>query len=141
VTPESNLQLHDRAVAAINAREVPEDLLAPGFRMENRASAVTDYTYYGARGWREWMSDLFEVFADGARYAADEILAVGDDYIAATFSLVGRGRGSGEPLEFRWAGVTWFRDGKAIRACGFTNAREALEAVGLGEPDASVQES
>ena len=136
MTRQRNLEAHERAVEAVNAREVPEDLLAPGFRMENRASAVTDYTYYGERGWREWMSDVFEVFAAGARYGVDEILAVGDDYVAATFSIVGRGRSSGEPLVFRWAGVTWFRDGKAIRAVGFTTAREALDAVGLSGPQA-----
>jgi len=62
---QRNVEVHDRVVEAVNAREVPEDVLAPGFRMENRASAATDYTYYGARGWNEWMSDLFESFADG----------------------------------------------------------------------------
>ncbi|HXR29115.1 MAG TPA: nuclear transport factor 2 family protein [Solirubrobacteraceae bacterium] len=128
---QRNVEVHDRVVEAVNAREVPEDVLAPGFRMENRASAATDYTYYGARGWNEWMSDLFESFADGARYAVEEIFAVGDDFVVAAFSVIGRGARSGQPLEFRWAGVTWFRDGKAIRAVGYTSRREALEAVGL----------
>jgi ketosteroid isomerase-like protein len=131
---QRNVDAHDRVVQAVNARTVPEGVLAPGFRMENRASAATDYTYYGDRGWREWMGDLFESFADGARYGVDEILAVGDDFVAAVFSVVGHGAGSGQPLEFRWAGVTWFRDGKAIRAVGYTSRREALEAVGLAKP-------
>jgi len=51
--------------------------------------------------------------------------------VVAAFSVIGRGARSGQPLEFRWAGVTWFRDGKAIRAVGYTSRREALEAVGL----------
>jgi hypothetical protein len=129
---QRNIDVHDRAVEAVNAREVPEDILAPEFRMENHASAVTDYVYYGARGWREWMSDLFESFAEGARYGVEELLAVGEDFVAARFFVVGSGAGSGEPLEFRWAGVTWFRNGKAIRAIGYTSRREALNAVGIG---------
>ena len=128
---QRNIDVHDRVVQAVNARKVPEEVLAPGFQMENRASAVTDYTYHGERGWAEWMGDLFESFADGARYAVEEIIAVGEDFVAARFSVVGRGASSGEPLEFRWVGVTWFRDGKATRAVGYSSRREALHAVGL----------
>jgi ketosteroid isomerase-like protein len=130
---QKNMDLHTLAVAAVNAREVPEAILAPGFRLENRATAVTDHTYYGAAGWREWMSDLFEVFAEGARYGVEELIAAGDDFVAAMFCLAGRGARSGEPLEFRWAGVTWFRNGKATVAIGYASRREALEAVGLRE--------
>jgi len=128
----SNIAVHDRVVEAVNAREVPDDVLAPGFRMENRASAVTDYTYHGARGFGEWMGDLFESFAEGARYGVEEILAVGDDFVVARFFVLGRGASSGKPLEFRWTGVTWFRGGKATRAIGYTSGPEALAAVGLG---------
>ena len=60
-------------------------------------------------------------------------MACGEDFVVATFSVVGYGALSEEPLEFRWAGVTWFRDGKATRAIGYTTRREALEAVGLRE--------
>jgi hypothetical protein len=127
----ANLELHERLVEAVKAREVPVDLLAPGFRLENHATAVTDYTYHGARGWREWTSDLLEVFAKGALYDVEEIIAVGDDYVAADFSILGRGARSMMPLEFRWAGVTWFRRGKAIRTIGYAHRSEALRAVGL----------
>jgi ketosteroid isomerase-like protein len=117
----------------VNAREVPTEILAAGFSMDNHASAVTDQTYHGARGWGEWMSDVFEVFADGATYSLEEVVACGADFVVATFSVVGQGARSAEPLEFRWAGVTWFHDGKATRAVGYTSRREALEAVGLHE--------
>jgi len=128
---QRNIDVHERVVRAVNAREVPDDVLAPDFQMENRASAVTDYTYYGERGWREWMGDLFESFAEGARYDVEEIIAVGEDFVAARFSVVGRGARSGQPLEFRWIGVTWFHEGKATRAVGYSSRSEALEAVGL----------
>jgi ketosteroid isomerase-like protein len=129
--PQSNVDLHTRAFEAVNRGIVPEEILAPGFRMENHASAVTDHAYHGARGWREWMSDLFEVFAPGARYAVDEIVAADEDFVVASFSVRGQGARSREPLEFQWVGVTWFRDGKATRAVGYTTRREALGVVGL----------
>jgi len=128
-----NIDLHSRGAAAINAREVPEDLLAPGFRIENYVTAVTDNTYYGAAGWREWMSDLFDIFAPGVRYETEEIIADGDDFVAAAVRLVGRGARSGMPIVFRWSTVVWFHNGRATRVVGYTSAREALEAVGLHE--------
>ena len=130
---QRNIELHDLGVAAVNARRVPEDLLAPDFRLENRVTAVTDHTYCGATGWREWMSDLFDVFSDGARYEVEEIIADGEDFVAAMLCVPGRGARSGLPLVFRWAGVTWFEDGKATRAVGYATRREALQAVGLAD--------
>jgi len=128
---ERNLDAHRQVVEAVNAREVPEALLAPGFSMENRLSAVTDYSYHGAVGFADWMSDLFEVFAEGARYQVEEILAAGEDYVAAMFCVAGRGARSQLPLEFRWAGVTWFRGGRATKAVGYASPEEALKAVDL----------
>jgi ketosteroid isomerase-like protein len=125
-----NIDLHSRGAEAANKREVPEDLLAPGFRLENRVTAVTDNTYHGADGWREWMGDLFDVFAAGARYEVEEIIAASDEYVAAMIRVSGLGARSGQPLSFRWAGVTWFQDGKAVRAVGYADRDEALKAVG-----------
>jgi ketosteroid isomerase-like protein len=130
---QRNIDLHRRGAEAANAREVPVDLLAPGFRLENRVTAVTDNSYHGADGWREWMSDLFDVFAEGARYEVEEIVAAGDDFVAAALCVTGRGARSGLPIAFRWVGVTWFRADKAVRAVGYATRAEALEAVGLHE--------
>jgi len=69
---EANIELFERGAAAMNARAIPdelaEELLAPGFRMENVPTAVTDKTYVGAEGVREWIKDMFEAFDDDARY-------------------------------------------------------------------------
>jgi hypothetical protein len=124
-----NLEVHRLVVDSINARKVPEELLAPGFRMESHVSAVTDYEYYGAQGLRDWMNDVFEVFAEGSEYSVEEIITVGDDHVAATFCLSGNGGRSGLPLEFRWVGVTWFRNCRAVRAVGYASRAEALAAL------------
>jgi len=130
---QRNIDLHRHIVEAIGAQAVPDDLLAPGFSMESRVSSATGYTYHGAAGLREWASDLFEDFAEGARYGMEELIAAGDDFVVATFSVVGHGIRSREPLELRWAGVAWFRDGRATRAVGYSSRLEALDAVGLSE--------
>lgn len=129
--PQHPEEVQALLVQAANAREVPASLLAPEFRMENHATAVTDYAYHGANGWREWMDDLFEEFADGARLELEEVIASGEDFVAATFAIRGRGARSGTPLQFRWAGVTWFARGLATRSLGFSDASEALASVGL----------
>ncbi len=128
---QRNIDLHSRGAAAINAREVPEELLAPGFRMENGVATAIENTYHGAAGWREWMSDLFEVFAEGARYEIEEVIADGDDFVVAMVRVVGRAASSRVPLVFRWSTVVWFHNGKATRVVGYTSPGEALEAVGL----------
>ncbi len=128
-----SIDLHNQMVEAIRARDVPDDLLAPGFRMESRVTSATGYTYHGGAGLREWMSDLFEDFDEETRYGVDELNAAGEDFVVATYSLVGRGVGSREPLELRWVGVVWIADGKVARAVGYATREEALAAVGLAE--------
>ncbi|HEY4896459.1 MAG TPA: nuclear transport factor 2 family protein [Solirubrobacteraceae bacterium] len=130
---QRNIDVHSHLVEAGRAREVPDQLLAPNFRIENHASAATDHTYYGAEGLLELASDLIEIFAAEPRWGVEEVIAASKDFVVATFSIVGLGAHSKEPLDFRWAGVTWFRDGKASRAIGYASRREALEAVGLKE--------
>jgi ketosteroid isomerase-like protein len=126
----ANIDLVYRAIDAVNAREVP-DFLATDFRIEGVNTAVTDRTYVGPEGWREWMDELCEAFGEGARHEVDEIVAEGDDYVVAVASFVGRGAASDAPLQLRWVGVTWFRDGQVTRSSGFLTKREALKAVGL----------
>jgi hypothetical protein len=126
---QENLELHARAVAAVRAREVPLEILAPGFWMENRAFSVTDYTYRGAAGWRDWMNDIFEEFTGRARYELERTLAATDDFVIACFCIVGRSARSGARLMLCWTGVTWFRDGKLICTVGYATSDEALEAA------------
>ena len=116
-------------VAAIASRELPEDLLAEGFRIESHAAAALDYTYRGATGWREWMSDLLEIFAGGARFDVVEIIAAGDDFVAAMYTATGRSIYSGERFKLRWGAVTWFRDGQATRTVAHASRDTVLEVL------------
>ena len=128
-TPRRSLDAHDRMVAAIRSRAVPEDLLAAGFRIESHAVAALDYTYRGAAGWQEWLSDLLEVFAGGARFEVGEIIAAGDDFVAAMYVLAGRSVYLGERFELRWGGVTWFRDGQVLRTVAHASRDTVVEVL------------
>jgi ketosteroid isomerase-like protein len=132
-----NLDLYERSVAAANARDISDELaaeiIAPDFRIENAATAVTDKTYYGAAGVREWVKDIFEGMDEDSRYETEEILADGEDYVVARVRLVGHGVRSGAPVTLRWVTVTWYEGGKATRSVGYLRRREALKAVALEE--------
>ena len=62
-----------------------------------------------------------------------------EDYIDAGERVVviinqrGRSKGSGIPLEMRFAQVWTFQDGRTIRMEMYASVDEALEAVGLAE--------
>jgi ketosteroid isomerase-like protein len=132
---QETIGLGERLMAAINAREVSdevaEELLAPGYRIENTSTAVTDKTYYGAQGARDWISDFFEAFDEGARFEVEQVLADGDDYVVSMVRLIGHGARSGVPLVLRWVSVSWVHDGKVSRTVGYLSRRKALKAVGL----------
>jgi ketosteroid isomerase-like protein len=132
---QENVETYQRGVAGVNGRDFSDALFAeictPDFRMENTSTAVTDKTYHGAQGVREWINDFFEAFGDDTRYENVEIIAQADDYVVSVVRLVGQGARSGAPLELRWVAVTWFEGAKMSRGVGYLSRREALKAVGL----------
>jgi ketosteroid isomerase-like protein len=131
---QANVDRAGRLIAAMNAREISDqladELLAPRYRIENASSAVSDNTYHGIDGVREWIRERFEAFDDAARFEVAETLAHGDDFVVSRLRLVGHGALSGAPLVFGWVDVTWFEDGKMTRSTGHNRRRDALKAVG-----------
>ncbi len=65
----------------MKAGDVPSEILARGFYMRNCASSISDYTYRGESGWRDWIEDLFEEFTGKPRYELEQIVATGEDYV------------------------------------------------------------
>jgi hypothetical protein len=132
---EENLELGARLAAALNAREISDELadelFAPGFRMVNTATALSDSTYYGAPGVREWIRDHFEPFDEHTIFLIEEILADSEDYVVARMALAGHGGRSGAPLTLRWTAVLWCKGGKITHTTGYSHRRDALKAVGL----------
>lgn len=128
MSKEDNVASVERLVEAINANDLPRDLLTDDVELKNATTAVTDATYVGYEGGLKWRQDFFDVMED-ARYILDELLAATDDYVVIANSLVGKGASSGVPVHMRWTTVFWFRDGRIYRAAGFNSRAEALAAA------------
>jgi len=128
-----NVELAYRYGEALNAREVPDGLLAPDFVMVNAETAVTDKAYAGAPGVIEWTHDIFEAFDAAARFEIERVVADSDEFVVTVNRIAGVGVRSRAPLLFRWAAVFWVRDGKLARVVGYLRRGEALKAVGLEE--------
>src|SRR6478735_4692150 len=104
-----NVELVYRYGDALNAREVPDGLLAPGFVMVNADTAVTDGTFHGAEGVIQWTRDIL-------------------DFVVATVGIEGTAEQSRMPVAFRWAAAFWCSDGCLTRVVGYLQLREALKA-------------
>jgi ketosteroid isomerase-like protein len=130
---QENVELYRRCVAALDARQAPEGLIDPDIRLENIVTAVTDKTYRGVAGVREWIRDVFDGLAETTRFEIEQIIAHGDDFVVARVALVGSGARSAAPVHLRWITAVWFSGGKVSRTVGYATRREALKAVGLEE--------
>jgi hypothetical protein len=130
---QENVELVYRYGEALNAREVPDGLLAPGFVMVNAATAVTDGTFHGADGVLEWTRDILDLVEEDLPFFIEEIVAHQDDFVVATVGIEGTTERSKMAITFRWAAAFWCRDGRLERVVGFLQLREALKAVGLEE--------
>ena len=102
---QDNMERLRRLTDALNAGEVPE-FFAADYRAENVNTAVTDKTYIGPDGLREWREDMFGAFGE-VRMQLDKVIAEGGDYVVAVTSLKGRGAASDAPLELHWANAFW----------------------------------
>jgi ketosteroid isomerase-like protein len=66
------------------------------------------------------------------RMEPEEFRDLGDDVLMIG-RLYARGRESGVQIDSPIAWLSTFRDGKGVRARGYLNVQEALEAAGLEE--------
>jgi len=111
------LALCDEEIEIRNA----EDFLMPGH-------------YQGHDGVRRWRDQVFDIF-DDARVETDDILDVPGDGETVVMLLRATGTASytGIKVDFEWAAIWTMRDGKLLRAQGYLNRADALEAAGLSE--------
>lgn len=89
----------------------------------------SDPVYVGRDPVIEWSRHYWGTWVD-YELEAEEIFDTGPSVVLAIRES-GRGRGSGAPVERRWAQVWTFREGRIIRWALFSELAEALESVGL----------
>src|SRR5690348_16187002 len=98
---QENIDLVYRYGDALNAREVPDGLLAPGFVMVNVVTAVTDGSFHGAAGVIDWTRDILDVVEEERPFFVERILADEDDFVVATVGIQGTAEQSRVPVAFR----------------------------------------
>ena len=89
-------------------------------------------SYRGHEGFRQWMAESDAAFEELRPLGPQEYRDLGDRVVTLGH-FHARGRESGLEIDSPIAWVMTLGDGKLIRAEGFLNWAEALEAAGLSE--------
>ena len=91
-------------------------------------------TYRGHEGFREWMAESDAAFEELRPVASEEweFRDLGDDVLVIG-RFRARGRESGVEIDSTIAWLYAFRHGRIVRARGYLDPQEALEAAGLSE--------
>jgi ketosteroid isomerase-like protein len=136
---QENVDVVRGAFAAINRRdrETAFRFADPEIVVDATRRVFNPTTYVGIEGIRKWATDTDEVWEE---FRADQIEFIdAGDRVVVVLRLHGKGKGSGAEVEQSVAGIWTVRNGRVVRVeIGYTDPREALEAVGLSEQDAQA---
>jgi ketosteroid isomerase-like protein len=133
-----NVDVVRRWIDLFNRRDTEGlvSLTEPGFEMKSLLVAIES----DVRGYAEFPHAYFEQIDE----AYDQFQSRPEDFIDAGVAVLvvtdieWRGRRSGASGHTPIVAAFWLRDGKVYREETFTERAEALEAVGLSEPDKPV---
>jgi ketosteroid isomerase-like protein len=128
---QENVRLVERAIAAINAREI-EGYLACCTEDVELLLPLAGAEYLGAVGIRRFFTDIEDIGPD-FRIEVQRVQAIGDSNALALLRIRATGRASGIVTGAESANVYDFIDGKISRVRIFLDRDEALKAVGLEE--------
>jgi ketosteroid isomerase-like protein len=127
---QENVELHRRAIDAVNRRDLASllDLMNGDVEVQSRIVAV-EGGLRGHDGVRRWWKNWFDAFPD-YDIEVGEVRDLGDVTLAA-IRAVGHGAGSNVPFEDTIWHVGRWNEGKCVwwRVC--QTADEALKAAGL----------
>jgi ketosteroid isomerase-like protein len=132
---QENVEIIERAVAAINARDLNGYLACCTADIELRTPfAAVGGVYEGPTGIRRWFTDLEDVGPD-FRLELERVETIRPGRVLAFLRVTGSGRTSGLQMgdATPTANVYDLVEGKIKRVRIFLDRQEALEAVGLSE--------
>ena len=127
---QENIEIVRRWFGSFERGELPLDLTAEDVEIDNIKDFPVQGPYSGHEGVRRWWEDLAEAF-ESFRIELIDCAQVAEERVLTENRASGRFRGTGIPLDFRWASLISVRDGKVVRAVGHFSRRQALEAEGL----------
>jgi ketosteroid isomerase-like protein len=131
---EENVELVRKSIDAFNRGDLDAwmGFLSPDVVWESQDVRGITPVYRGRAGAREWLEQFRELFEE-IRLEIEQITALGDDRVLNGYTEIGRGRGSGEPMEQTVWSILWVAEGLITRRQGFPTRDKALEAAGLSE--------
>lgn len=126
-----NIEILRQGYEAVNRRDFDAVLgiVDPEIEIRDRPEAPDPAVYRG----REGVLAAFDVSAemfDELQFLPEEFV-VGENHVAVAVRLVGRGRGSGVPVEDRIVHLWEIRDGRAVALQVYSEMADALEAAEL----------
>jgi ketosteroid isomerase-like protein len=130
---QANVETVERAIAAINARDIDAYLACCTENVELLTPlAPVGAEYLGADGIRRFLTDIEDAGPD-FRIEVQRVQAIGDSNAIAFVRVRSTGRASGIVTGAESTNVYDFIDGKISRIRIFLDRDEALNAVGLTE--------
>jgi len=133
VMPQENVRLVERAIAAINARDIESyrACCTEDVKLETPMAAVGG-VYEGIDGIRRFLTDVEEAAPD-FRMELDGVEEVDSKRVIAFLRNNSTGRASGIRMAWPQTNVYDLIDGKISHVRMFVDRQEALKAVGLEE--------
>jgi ketosteroid isomerase-like protein len=130
---QENVELVERAVAAINARDIDAYLACctEDIELWTPVSAVSG-VYEGRDGIERFFADIEDAGPD-FRIDIERVEAIGGDRVLFFTRVTSTGRASGLPTAVDAANIYELDAGKIRRLRVFLDHQAALEAVGLRE--------
>jgi uncharacterized protein len=131
---QENVEVVREALDAVNRRDTEAGLsyIDPEAELQSAIiGGAEGNTYRGHEGIRDWMAESDATFEE-LRVEPEEVRDLGDDVLLIG-RLYARGRESGVEVDSATAWLFTLHDGKIMRARGYLNPEEALEAAGLSE--------
>jgi ketosteroid isomerase-like protein len=128
---QENVETVERAIAAINARDIDAYLACCTENVELLLPMV-GAQYLGSDGIRRFFSDIEDIGPD-FRIEVQRVQAIGDSNAIAFLRVSSTGRASGIVTGAESANVYDFTEGRISRVHIFLDRSEALKAVGLEE--------
>jgi ketosteroid isomerase-like protein len=126
---QENVRLVERAIAAINARDI-EGYLACCTENVELLTPIVGAQYLGPDGIGRFFTDIEDAGPD-FRIEVQRVHAIGDSNALAFLRVGSTGRASGIVTGAETANVYDFIEGKISRIRIFLDRDEALKAVGL----------
>ncbi len=131
---EENFEVVRRWWESFNEHGMPSlDLCDEQIEIANPPEFPVRGPFHGHEGVRQWRDEVFEIM-DEFKVDTEKLIDAGDGQTVVMLLRM-QGVASHTRIEFDvpWAAVWTIRDGKLLRAQGYVERREALDAAGLSE--------